>query len=207
MSAQSFMPIAITGVTSVLFLERYDASYAISMLTGLSLFFYFAECIRRVTTAVKTRRVHHYAIPRAAILLYAPSFVAILAAWITRSPRTITTLIAGYGALMASTVVLWVLIWGVSRFINTGMAKHRLFLPVIHYGLNILILLTPIFYPINAVRIAFLRTLLSYNPLTVAIIGTRAAFMGDYSNLRIETVLYTLASATIIGVAGHLKKP
>ena len=206
-SPQSFAPIAITAITSILFLERYDPAYTVSMLTGLTLFFYFAECVRKTAIALRTRQIHHYAIPRTALLLHAPSFLAIFIAWSTRLPRTATTFAAGCAALAASSIFLWVLLWGISRFISIKTANNRLFLPIINYGLNILALLTPIFYPISAVRSEFIRTLLSYNPLATLIIGTRAAFIGNYAPVNITAIACTITLVIIIGYAGFSKNP
>lgn len=201
------MPAAIAAVTSTLFLDSYDPRYTISMLVGLILFFYFAECVRKAAVALRSRRIHHYAIPIDALRLYAPSILITAGAWLSRTPRDVSVFFAGAIAFTASILVLWVFIWGTSRLIRRTAASHRLFLPTANYGLNLLVLFTPIFYPLSAVRIEFLRTIIGYNPLAVAIMATRAALLNDYSAISTDATVSVVIAALIIGCAGYFKRP
>ena len=207
LTPNSLMPVMITAITSTLFLERYDSAYVVSMITGLTLFFYFAECVRRAACAIQVRNIHHYAIPRAAALLYAPSLAALAFVRLARTPRGLTELLAAIGTVALSMALLWALIWGISRLIRHTIANHRLFLPAANYGLDMLVFFTPIFYPLGAIHNEFLRTILSYNPLAVAIITTRASLIGNYAPVSPYATSAVTTLIILIICAGYFKKP
>lgn len=203
---KSLVPIIITGITSVLFFGGYDRAYAISMLTGLLIFFYFAECLTAAAIALKTRRLHYRAIPYRIIKTHIPSLIAIAAATLIGPSHTVRNLITGNAALGISALFLWILIWGLSRFISRKIAGQPYFLPAIQYGINMLAFITPVFYPLNAVRLESLRVALGYNPLAVAIMATRGAFLADYSAISGTAVATSIILSLTVAILGYYRK-
>ena len=203
LSPQSLMPVVITGILSLLFKGGYGSSYALSLITGLTFFFYFAECTRRTARALKTRRVHHYAIPLSVLRLYAPSIITLIIIWVTRSPLTLAQFLTGIALVTANALMLWGFIWGASQFVSRKYANNHLFMQTINYGLHILMLCTPIFYALNAIRAEPLRILLSYNPLAIAIITTRASLLGVPPAIPFAAAGYALAAGLVASFLGY----
>lgn len=197
------MPVAITAVLSLLFKGRYDAPYATHLLTGLVLFFYFAECVRRAAEALKKRRLHPYGIPLFAVRRFMPSLIAIVLIRLTEAPFAPAVAVYGLLVLVASATLLWGLIWGVGQFISRAFANTPIFRAGINYGLNIFMLITPIFYPLTAIKTDFMQAVVGTNPLAVAIIMARAAFAGAAPTLPMHTAWVAALSACAFTIAGY----